>query len=86
MIPTEYNETLGTKGDIMLVDLSQYLLARKVNEGIQQASSIHVEFLTDQTAFRFIMRVDGQPAWNAPLTPAKGAATQSPFITLATRA
>lgn len=86
LVPTEYNATLGTVGDIMLVDLSQYLLARKANSGVQQAQSIHVQFLTDQTAFRFIMRVDGQPAWYSALTPAKGSATKSPFVALATRA
>ena len=32
------------------------------------------------------MRLDGQPTLNAPLTPFKGSATQSPFVTLATRA
>jgi hypothetical protein len=45
-----------------------------------------VEFLTDQTVFRFIFRGDGQPKRNAPLTPYKGAGTLSSFVTLATRA
>lgn len=81
----EHASTLGTVGDIGFLDLSQYLLAEK--GGIDQASSIHVRFLNDETVLRFVMRVDGQPLWNSPLTPATGSAnTVSPFIFLAVRA
>lgn len=83
IIPTEYNPTLGTKGDIALVDLSQYLLIEK--GAIQSASSMHVQFLTDQMVYKFTYRVDGQPSWYKPLTPAKGSNTLSPFVLLATR-
>jgi len=83
VIATEYNSTLGTEGDIILVDPSQYLMIDK--GGIQSASSIHVRFVNDETVFRFVYRVDGQPTWNAPLTPAQGTVTQSPYVTLATR-
>jgi len=84
IVESEFNETLGTVGDIVLADLSQYILIEK--GGVQQASSIHVQFLTDQTVFRFVYRCDGMPSWAVPLTPYKGTAnTQSPFIALATR-
>jgi HK97 family phage major capsid protein len=84
VIPTEFNATLGTVGDIVLADFSQYLLVDK--GGVQGATSIHVQFLTDQTAFRWIYRVDGQPLWHSALTPYKGSNTLSPFLALATRA
>ena len=84
VIPTEFNATLGTVGDIILADFGEYLLIDK--GGVQGASSIHVQFLTDQEAFRWIYRVDGKPMWNAALTPYKGTATQSPYVALATRA
>lgn len=84
IIPIEQASTLGTVGDIMLVDLSQYLLIDK--GGVNQQSSMHVRFLYDENTFRFILRIDGQPIWNSALTPYKGTATQSPFVTLATRA
>ncbi len=86
IMPIEHCESLGTVGDIMLVDFSQYLTIEK--GGIEAASSIHVQFLTDETAFRFILRTDGQPKRNAPLTPYKGGSgsTTSSFISLATRA
>jgi len=85
VIPIEQCQTLGTVGDIILADLSQYVLADK--NGIQTAQSIHVQFLTDESVFRFVYRVDGQPIWNSALTPYKGGAgnSLSPFIALATR-
>ena len=84
MIPVEYCQTLGTTGDIILADFSQYLMIDK--GGLQSASSIHVRFVYDETAFRFVYRVDGQPAWNAALTPYKGTNKLSPFVVLASRA
>lgn len=87
IIPVEQAQTLGTVGDIILADLSQYALAEK--GGIQAAQSIHVQFLTDETAFRWTFRTDGKPLWNTGLIPFKGSATtdlQTPFVTLATRA
>jgi HK97 family phage major capsid protein len=83
VIATEYQVILGTTGDIALFDLSEYQMIEK--GGIQTASSIHVAFLTDETLFRFVYRVDGQPKWNATLTPNSGGPTQSPFVVLATR-
>ena len=80
----EQAQALGTVGDIMLADLSQYLCIEK--GGLQSASSIHVQFVTDEQVFRFVARIDGQPLWNAALTPYKGtSSTLSPFVALATR-
>lgn len=84
VIPVEYASTLGTAGDIVLADLSQYIGIEK--GGVEEASSIHVRFIYDETAFRFVYRFNGQPIWSVPLTPYKGTSTQSPFVTLATRA
>lgn len=83
VVPTEYNATLGTVGDICLIDPTQYVMIRK--GGLQADSSIHVRFINNERTFRWIYRVDGQPKWTVPLTPAKGTATKSPFISLATR-
>jgi len=84
VMPIEHCATLGTVGDIVLADFMQYLTIEK--GGVEAASSIHVQFLTDETVFRFILRADGQPKRNAALTPFQGTATQSSFVTLATRA
>lgn len=84
VIATEFNATLGTVGDIVLADMSEYLLIEK--GGVRGDVSIHVQFLTDQEAYRWIMRLDGQPMWQTPLTPFKGTATLSPFVALDSRA
>lgn len=83
VVAVEHCQTLGTVGDIILADPTQYI--RIVKGGMQAASSIHVRFITHESTFRFLYRIDGQPMWNSPLTPANGTNTQSPFITLATR-
>jgi len=83
VIAIEQAEALGTPGDIVLADLSQYLL---IDKGpMESAVSIHVRFVWDEQTFRFIYRVNGQPIWNKPLTPYKGANPQSPFVALAAR-
>lgn len=81
--PTEFNSTLGTQGDVVLADLGQMLSISK--GGINQAVSMHLEFLTDQMALRFTMRMNARPWENAPITPYKGSNTQSSFVTLDTR-
>ena len=83
VIPIEQCQTLGTEGDIILVDLNEYIIGDK--GGINAASSIHVSFTTDQTAFRWIYRVNGQPVWASYVTPFKGSNYLSPYITLQTR-
>ncbi len=83
VIPSEYCATAGTAGDIILCDLSQYL---GIDKGpMQQASSIHVRFIYDETVFRFVYRFNGQPLWAAPMTPYRGTNTQSPFVVLQSR-
>jgi HK97 family phage major capsid protein len=82
VVETEFNPTLGDAGDLVLADMSQYAL---IDKDVQAASSIHVQFITDQVAFRFVYRVDGQPKMAAPLTPYKGAGTLSPFVALGAR-
>lgn len=84
VVPTEYNNTLGEAGDLLLADLSQYLLIDKGS--VQQAASVHVRFLYDEMTYKFSYRVDGQPLWDAPLTPFKGTNTLSPFVQVAVRA
>jgi HK97 family phage major capsid protein len=84
IIEVEQASALGDVGDINLVDMSQYRIAEK--GGIQSAMSIHVQFIYDETVFRWVTRIDGQPLWNSALTRYKGANTKSPFVTLAERA
>jgi len=83
VIETEYAQTLGTSGDIILASMREYQMIEK--GGMQSASSIHVRFTNDETVFRFVYRVDGEPKWNLPLTPFHGNNDVSPFVCLAGR-
>lgn len=84
IIFTEACETLGDLGDIILADLSQYLSVRKAL-GLRTDTSIHLYFDQDLTAYRFVMRLGGQPWWQAPIASRDGSNTRSPFVTLAAR-
>jgi HK97 family phage major capsid protein len=87
VVPVEHCPTLGTVGDLIAADFSQYVLIEK--GGVNVASSIHVQFIYGESVLRFSWRNNGRPgyAWNdGALTPAKGTNTQSPFVALATRA
>jgi HK97 family phage major capsid protein len=84
VIPTEYNPTVGDQGDLMLVDLSQYLLIDKGDP--QRATSMHVAFTTDEMAFRVTYRVDGHLRWRSALTPFQGSNTVGPVVVLDARA
>jgi HK97 family phage major capsid protein len=84
VIPCEHCPTLGTVGDIMLVDLSQYIMIEK--GGVDTASSIHLRFDYGETVFRWVTRNDGQTPWSNVLTPASGSTNYlSPFCVTATR-
>lgn len=83
MLELEYLPTIGQQGDITLADFTAYNMIEK--EGLQGASSIHVRFLENETAFRFTWRLDGLSTWVNPLTPFKGSLTRSPFVTVAER-
>jgi HK97 family phage major capsid protein len=83
VITVEQCPTLGTVGDIILADLGGYILAEK--GGIQSDMSIHVQFIYDESVFRFVYRVDGQPVLASTITPYKGSSTQSFFVALQTR-
>jgi len=86
VVETEYNATLGTVGDIVLINLARYRLIRK--SGVEQASSIHVRFTTGENTIRAFYRCDGTIIDRSAITPFKGGSTKtlSPVITLAERA
>lgn len=86
VIFTEHCQTLGTVGDIMLVDLTQYLIVTKAGAGLKMSNSMHLKFDFDQQTWRFIFRVDGQMWWRSAITPRYSSDTMSPVVALATRA
>lgn len=77
-------KALGDEGDIMLVDLSYYYSAVKT-AGVKADVSTHVYFLTQESAFRFSMRIAGQCPFKAPITTENGNFQMSGFVTLEPR-
>jgi HK97 family phage major capsid protein len=75
--------TVGNQGDISFVDFGYYLIGDR--QVMTATSSPHYRFASDQTSFRIINRVDGQPWLRTPITPENGGPSLSPFIQLATR-
>lgn len=82
--PSDFCEAVGTPGDLALVAPSQYHLGVR-DENARVADSVHVRFLYDENTLKITHRVDGAPVWTSAVTPYKGAATRSPFISLAVR-
>ena len=68
---SEYCAAPGTVGDLILADFSRYVVAMR--EELRSEVSIHVRFLENEQAFRFIMRVNGQTIDRSPVSPLTGA-------------
>ena len=81
---TQHAKSFSSQGDVMLADWRQYQSITKAG-GIQTATSMHLYFDADATAFRSTFRVDGAPKQSQPISPANGSATMSPFIQLGAR-
>jgi HK97 family phage major capsid protein len=92
IVYSEHAQTLGTKGDVQLVNpLGYYATVKQSGQGsdgtpgLEFAQSIHLYFDYNLTAFRWTFRLGGQPYLSAPVSPAKGSNTKSHFVTLAAR-
>jgi HK97 family phage major capsid protein len=84
VVPIEACSTVGTVGDIILVDMSQYMALTK-GQQIKTDVSMHLYFDQALIAFRFIFRLNGQPLWTSSITPENGSMTRSWAVALATR-
>lgn len=80
VIWTEKLPRAGYKGDIVLADMSYYLI------GDRQATTVEStkfeKWVEDKTSWRMVHRVDGQPWLSAPLTYDDGETQVSPFVQL----
>lgn len=81
--PTEFLPAVGTVGDILLGNWSQYLEGTLTP--LQSAESMHVRFENHERVFKFWTENDGRCWWRSALTPKVSTTTLSPFVTLATR-
>ena len=80
IVVTEACQTLGTAGDIILADLSKYLAV--VKGAIKTDTSIHLWFDQNLMAFRFVLRMNGQPWLSTAIARKNGSNTLSHVITL----
>jgi len=74
----------GDAGAVICMDPSQYLLIEK--GGVKAEASIHVRFIYNETTFRFIYRVNGQPMRAHKITPYKRTSSSfyvSPYVAVA---
>lgn len=70
----------GTKGDLVLADYSKYLLGDRL--AIQIEVSPHVRFTQNQMMWRVIVRWDGTPWQDSPITLADQSFQVSPMVVL----
>lgn len=83
VITTEACQQLGDVGDIVLAYLGGYFAPYK--GGVKSDVSIHLFFDQGVTAFRWTLRVGGQPWLSAPISRKNGSNTLSHFVALAAR-
>lgn len=75
--------TLGSLGDILLVDWSYYVVKDGVELSVDVSSSHAENFIANRSVLKAFAGTDGQPWLKAPITLADGATTVSPFVALA---
>jgi HK97 family phage major capsid protein len=80
---SEHCQQVGTVGDVILADWRYYAVG---DRGLSVAYSTHTKFEEDETCWRLVHRVDGQPMLSSAITPKHGTDTLSAFVALATRA
>src|SRR5262249_40160101 len=78
--PTEKVPALGSRGDLMLLDPSFYVIGDRMQ--IDVAASENFNFTKNQTTWRVVERVDGQPWLSGPVTLQDASSTVSPFVVL----
>lgn len=84
IIPTQACQTIGAVGDIIFAAMPQYAAILKAG-GLRSDSSIHLWFDSGQVAFRFTLRLGGQPWWSSTIAAKNGSTTYGPFVALAAR-
>jgi HK97 family phage major capsid protein len=76
---TDKVPVLGQKGDLVLADLSMYAVGIRQQVSVERSES--VEWYNDLVSLRTILRCDGTPLLDRPITPKNGSAL-SAFVVL----
>jgi len=80
-------QTLSTVGDFMFLAPKAYRIIGRGNsvDDTEYAESIHVYYLYNENALRFVQYNNGRPRRNTTVTPLHGSHTRSGFVTLSTK-
>lgn len=84
VVETDLVPAQGTRGDVSLIDFSQYAVCMRRDVSIDKTE--HLGFKDNTTWFRTICRADGRSPWRQAITPYKGSQTQSWAVVLGARA
>lgn len=87
VIPTDCCLSLGSKGDIILCNLNDYMMIRKAGNdgGMKFDVSMHVQFLYGENTYRIIFRCNGMPKKATATTIKNSSNERGSFITLQAR-
>ncbi len=80
VLTSEKLPALGTARDVCLVNFEHYLIGDR--RQVEIAFSEHIAFTTNQSAWRFTVRVDGQPWMKSSQVLADAITTVSPYVHL----
>lgn len=80
VVTSEKLPVLGTARDVCLINFEHYLIGDR--RQVEIAFSEHIAFTTNQSAWRFTVRVDGQPWMKGAQYLADGSTTVSPYVYL----
>lgn len=81
---SQHANTFSSQGDVLLVALLYYQTITKAG-GMQTATSMHLFFDADLTAFWTTLRMDGQSKIVSAISPAKGSNSLPPYIQFGAR-
>ncbi len=85
-LPLEFNErqpTLGTQGDLILIDWTKYLIKDGSGPFVAISSNVGTDFIENKTVVKIFRLVDGAPWVSAPIPQENPLATvRSPYVVL----
>jgi HK97 family phage major capsid protein len=84
VIVSQHAKSFSSQGDVMLLDLDYQRSVLKAG-GMETATSMHLYFDADATAFRTTFRLDSQPKILNQIQPQNGSNVLSPFVQLGAR-
>lgn len=83
VVVSEHCARVGTVGDVILADFSQYVVGLRREIVLERTNA--ASWTTDEIDYRVILRVDGMGSWQSALTPKNSGDTLSWAVAIATR-